>query len=196
MRKAVLAVLVFSILYILVWVYMLSIRVEAGFHLKVPLMLIDPILVPFMVCFILSLWVLAFRKTVAPPGVRLIAALCILAGYSALAPALEISPISNILLLALGICLLLTAFGVITMKKRWFYITMALSALSIVVFSSVPVFVFYLFPTPIVIPPWLIGVSSWFIEIPVISYLIWKRELFLKTKGSFRGDTARSKPIT
>ena len=253
MRKKALAVSVFSVVFVLAWVYVLSIRIEVFPNFKVPLMLIHPGLIPLMVCFILSLWALAFRESrralifiasmmiitvamavgwtsivwaiaavsvivlllsrgreghegeviehekIAPVGVWLIAALYILAGYSALAPALltpeisrilnvpELSHIPNVLLFAFGVSLLIAAFGVITMKKRWFYITMGLSALSIGVFSWVPLF--SLFPIPIFYPAWLVAVSPWPVEIPVISYLIWKRGAFLKAKGeSFRGE--------
>lgn len=250
MRKKALAVLLFSVLYVSAWVYVLSIRIEVGlhFHSKVPLMLISPLLIPFMVCFILSLWVLAFHenrrvllsiapvlvitvanavamavcwtavgvsmigiivavlvialllsrgreghKKIVPLGVWLVAALYIVAGYSAMAPALlmpelsrilnvpEISYIPNALLFAFGISLLITAFGVTTMKKRWFYTTIALSALSIGVFSWISLF--SLFPIPIFYPAWLIAVSPWPVEIPVTFYLIWKRAAFLKAKG-------------
>ena len=232
MRKKALAVSVFSVVFILAWVYVLSIRVEVFPHLKVPLMLIHSGLIPLIVCFILSLWALAFHenrrillsiapimvitvaavatavgwtmggfvigtivavlviaflssrakeghKKIVPLGVWLVAALYIVAGYSALAPALsmpEISYISNVLLFTFGISLLITAFGVITMKKRWLYITIGLSAFSIGVFSWVPFF--SLFPIPIFYPAWLIVVSSWFIEILVMSYLVWKRDTF------------------
>lgn len=245
MRKKALAVLLFSVLYVSAWVYVLSIRIEVGLHFrfKVPLMLISPpSFFAFMVCFILSLWVLALHenrgvllsiapvmviavanavamaagwtavgvsmigiiaavlviaflfsrgkeghKKIVPLGVWLVAALYIVAGYSALAPALlmpelsrilnvpEISYIPNALLFAFGISLLITAFGVTTMKKRWFYATIALSALSIGVFSWVPLF--HLFPIPIFYPAWLVAVSPWPVEIPVIFYLIWKSRL-------------------
>ena len=238
MRKKALAVSVFSVVFVLAWVYVLSIRVEVFPHLKVPLMLIHPSLIPLMVCFILSLWALAFResrrtlifiasmmvitvamavgwtsivwaivavlvialllsrgregheKRIAPVGVWLIAALYILAGYSALVPALlspisrilnvpELSHIPNVLLFGFGVSLLITAFGVITMKKRWFYITIGLSALSIGVFSIVPLFC--LFPIPIFHPAWVVAVSPWPVEIPVIFYLIWKRDNFFES---------------
>jgi len=265
-RKA-LVVLLVSVLYISAWVYVLSVRVEVGlrFHSKVPLMLIDPLLIPFMVCFILSLWALAFQenrralfsivsmivitavlsvamvagwtvggsiigiiiavlviafllskgkeghqtehKNIAPWGVWLVAVLYIVAGYSALAPALlmpelsrvlnvpQLSYISNVLLFAFGISLLITAFGVTMMKKRWFYITIVLSALSIGVFSGVSLF--SLFPIPIVYPAWLIVVSPWPIEIPVISYLIWKRNVFLKAKEGPEASLRRGvHPVT
>jgi len=128
------------------------------------------------------------HKRIIPLGVWLVAALCIVTGYSALGPALlmpelsrvlnvpQLSYISNVLLFAFGISLLVTAFGVTTMKKRWFYTTIALSALSTGVFSWVPLF--SLFPIPIVYPAWLIAVSPWPIEIPVIAYLIGKGSFF------------------
>jgi len=244
MRKKALAVSVFSVVFVLAWVYVLSIRVEVFPDFKVPLMLIHPGLIPLMVSFVLSLWALALRESrrpliflasmmviavamtvgwmasvigaivavlviallvsrgkegherevieherIAPVGVWLIAALYILAGYSALAPALlspisrilnvpELSHIPNVLLFAFGVSLLITAFGVITMKKRWLYITIGLSAFSIGVFSWVPLF--SLFPIPIFYPAWLVAVSSWSIEILVMSYLVWKRDAFLK----------------
>lgn len=247
--RKVLPVLLFSVMYISAWVCVLSIRIEVGsHHFKVPLMLISSPFIPFMACFILSLWALAFHEnrrvlffiasmtiitaamTVAmavgwtvnvsiigaivavvlvmgflllrgkeghqrvmehktiPLGAWLVAALCIVAGYSTLGPALltpelshilnmpELSYIPNVLLFAFGISLLVTAFGVTTMKNRWFYTTIALSVLSTGVFSWVPLF--SLFPIPIVYPAWLIAVSPWPIEIPVIAYLIGKRELF------------------
>jgi len=202
--RKVLPVLLFSVLYISAWVCVLSIRTEVGsHHSKVPLMLIEPPFIPFMACFILSLWALAFHehKRIIPLVVWLVAALCIVAGYSALGPALstpelsrvlnvpQLSYISNVLLFAFGISLLVTAFGVTTMKKRWFYTTIALSALSTGVFSWVPLF--SLFPIPIVYPAWLIAVAPWPIEIPVISYLIWKRNAFLKANGGTGGDSLR-----
>lgn len=254
MRKKALAVSVFSVLFVLAWVYVLNIRVEVFHHLKVPLMLIHPALIPLMVCFVLSLWALAFRESpralifiasmmviavvmvvgwmvsvigaivavlviacllsrgwhnrqviehesLAPVGVWLIAAINIVAGYSALAPALlspissvlnvpELSHISNVLLFAFGISLLITAFGVITMKKTWFYITIGLSALSIGVFSWVPLF--SLFPMPIFYPAWLVAVSPLPVEIPVIFYLFWKRDAFLKAGGKAEGNPSEA----
>lgn len=136
------------------------------------------------------------HERIAPVGVWLIAALHIVAGYSALAPALlspisrilnvpELSHIPNVLLFAFGVSLLTTAFGVITMKKRWFYITIGLSALSIGVFSWVPLF--SLFPILTFYPDWLVAVSPWPVEMPVMFYLIWKRDNFLKDNGGKPG---------
>lgn len=64
MKKKALAVLVFSVVFVSAWAYVLSIRIEVFPDFKVPLMLIHPGLIPLMVCFILSLWALAFRESI------------------------------------------------------------------------------------------------------------------------------------